>query len=162
MSTKEEPVTYWERWHRHAREPVVPLDSAQARRLDQEGNAYTVVLGEPQHPSCFIEVNRDCYGVSFLDDRKREHLMYTFEEVEPNKLFLKEAIYRDFDDSTDAILRGTVYRFSTNGHVSIERSEPPFHRATVTESQVEVSRNWEPKPVFGQYAGLVRKERNVS
>lgn len=159
MSTDNVAVTYWEGWHRYSKEPVGQLDKEQARRLDANGKPYTIVLGDPIDPQSFIEVNHNCYGVSFLDEQNREYLMYTFEEVETDRLFLMEIIHREFEGVTDNILRGVVYRFSTDGKVSIERSEAPFRRATITEDQVDVSKNWETKPIFGKYSALIRVER---
>jgi hypothetical protein len=158
MSTKREQVTFWEGWHRHAREPVGSLSAEQAERRERNGRLYLVLLGNPEQPRCFIEVNGDFFGVSFLDEKKREHLMYTFEELEPQKLFLSEAIYREFGASS-TIVQGTAYRFTPGGQATVEHSEPPFNRSTITDVEIDVSKNWEPKPVFGDYASIARKER---
>lgn len=85
--------------------------------------------------------------------------MYTFEEREPGRLFLSEAVYREFDQSSGSVARGTVYRFSPRGHASVERTERPFNRAAISEREVDVSKNWEPRPAFGDWASITRQER---
>ena len=162
MGRSTEPPSvfrYYERWHRYAKEPVGPLTEGAARTLHADGEPYTVVVGDPVRPSCFVEVASDFYGVSFLDDHGREYLMYTFEEAEQERVFLKEATHREYAGDSSSVAKGTVYRFWPDGRVMIERSEPPFQRAQVSESHADVSRNWERKPEFGQYEQLISKDR---
>jgi hypothetical protein len=152
-------VTYYERWHRHAKAAVGPLAVEEAKRLDAAGEPYAVVLSDQDRPVCFVEVSEDCYGVSFLDRLQREHLMYSFEDVGDGKLFLSEAVYREFEGDSDTVAKATIYRFSTDGRVQIEKGEKPFQQAAVTDGHTDVSRNWEPKPGFGDFTGLARKDR---
>lgn len=156
---RDSRVTYYEGWYRHAKEAVGPLTVDEAKRLDSAGEPYAVVLGDPKQPHSFIEVSGGCYGVSFLDNLRREHLMYTFEDVGGGKLFLKEAVHRDFEADSDMVARATISRFSPDGRVQIEKGEKPFRQALMTERQTDVGRNWEPKPAFGLFDGLVRKDR---
>ena len=154
-----ERVSYCEGWHRYFKEIIHPLSPEEAKRLDQAREPYAVIVGDPSHPYCFIEVSEGCFGVSFLDENKREYLSYTFEEVGSDKVFLKEASSREYQGASDEVARGKVYRFSTGGAVSIERSEKPFRQASITESRSDVAKNWEPKPAFGEYARLLVKDR---
>lgn len=156
MSTE---LSYYERWHRHAREPIGPLDVEAARALDAKQEPYVVVVNESGKPSCFIEVTAgDFYGVSFLDEGLREYLAYTFEEI-GGRLFLKEAVHREFEGDSGTPARGSVYRYTPDGLASMDEGEAPFRKATVKEKRVDVSRNWEDVPRFGEYAPLLRKER---
>lgn len=150
---------YCERWHRHYKEMILPLTAEEARRRDKDKDLYTVVVGEADAPYCFIEINLGMYGVSFLDEHKREYMAYTFDEIEEDRLFLKEAVYRDYQGNSNEVVRATAYRFSPDGRVSVEKTEAPFRQAGVTEGQADVSGNWEPKPHFGDYAALIRKDR---
>ena len=152
-------AAYYEGWYRHSKEAVGPLAVEEARRLDAAGEPYAVVLGDPEQPHAFIEVSAGCYGVSFLDDFRREHVMYTFEDMGAGKLCLREVVNREFEGDSDTLARATIYRFSPNGRVQIEKGEKPFRQALVTDSQTDVDRNWEPKPAFGEYDGLIRKDR---
>lgn len=151
-------VHYFEGWHRHYREAVGPLGEEQARARYEIGKEYAAVIGDPAQPSCFLEIRADVVGVSFLDELKREYLVHTFEEVEPGRLFLKEAIYREFGDDSE-VSRGATYRFSPDGTASIESASRPFNRSTLKETKTDVSSNWEGKPDFGNYGSLIRKER---
>jgi len=151
-------VTYCERWFRHRKEAVGLLTPESARRLHDAGQPYTVLLGDPQRPRRFIEVGGGFYGVSFLDDDLREYLVYTFDELEKDRLFLKEAIHRNFEKDSDEPGEVTIYRFSPGGRVQIERSENALG-GTRTEGETDVSKNWEPKPVFGRYEALTREDR---
>jgi len=153
------PLSYYERWHRYAKEPVGLLTEEAARKLDAAAEPYTVVIGGPDRPYGFIEVSGDCYGVSFLDERGREYLMYTFEESGNGRVFLKEATHRDYEGDSDTVSKATIYRFWTDGRVMIERAEQPFKQTNVSESRTDVSRNWETKPTFGRYDQLLGKDR---
>jgi hypothetical protein len=152
-------VAYYEGWFRHAKKAVGPLRTDEAQRLDSTGEPYAVVIGDQDQPECFIEVSRGTYGVSFLDPLKREHLMYTFEDAGDGRVFLKEAVYREFDGESDTVAKATIYRFSRDGHVQVEKGEKPFRKAAVSDGAADVSRNWEPKPVFGEYRQIIRRER---
>ena len=155
-------MSYFERWHRHFGEAIGALTAEDARRRHAAGEPYIVVIGDPREPGCIIEINRTFYGVSFFDVRKREYLLYNFEQVDGERLFLKEAIHREY--SSDEVSRpsaATAYRFKPDGSVTIESSSGAFNRAEVEQSQTDVSRNWEEAPEFGRYDGLIRKERTV-
>jgi hypothetical protein len=157
-------VEYFEGWHRHYAEAIGALTESEARSRDASGEPYVVVVGDRASPSCFIEVNRALrfFGISFLDRRKHEYLLYTFEQIEPDRLFLKEAIYREYDDDTPRVKSGTVYRFQTDGRMMIESSSGTFRRSEVREARVDVTPNWETVPSFGSYEGLVKRERELA
>lgn len=152
-------VLYGERWHRHGKELTRLLTPEKARLRDEKGEIYAVVIGDPAAPYCFIEVNGGYFGVGFLDEQKREYMSYTFDELEAGKLFLCEAAYREYKGRSDQVVRGTVYRFFPDGRSLVEKVEEPFRQAKVTEGRSDVSKNWEPKPSFGEYDGLIRKDR---
>ncbi len=154
-----EAVTFWEGWHRHAKEPVGPLTHNQASQQERNQKPYVAVLGDPMRPRCFIEINNDFFGVSFLDEDSQEHLMYSFEEIEEGKLFLSEALYREYDDETGSVLSGTIYRFLPDGRTSVERQESRTNQITVSDRETDVSSNWEPRPALGDYVSITREER---
>lgn len=70
-----------------------------------------------------LEVNKGFYGVSFFDEKKREYLLYNFEEVE-GRLFLKEAIHRDYAGDSVKPSAATAYRFKIDGSVTIVMCRP--------------------------------------
>ena len=152
-------ISYCEGWFRHQKKVVGPMTEKKAKELDKKGKPYTVIIGKPDHPKCFIEINLGCYGVSFLDEFKREYLSYTFDNKEGGLLFLDEAVYTEYEGNTDNMLTNTVYWFSPDGNVSIEKSKAPFDKAELTESKTDVSKNWEKKPEFVKYESLIREDR---
>lgn len=153
------PLTYFERWHRHAKKPIGPLSEETARERHEALQPYVVVAGPQSAPLAFIEIAGDFCGVSFLDEWQREYLMYTFEALEQDRVFLREATHREFEGSSDVVVRGTVYRFWPDGRMMIERAEQPFRRSSVDESSADVAHNWEKRPSFGRYGQLLRKDR---
>lgn len=153
--------SYYQTWHRYLRKPVEPLTRDEAKARDETGEGYVVVVGESDHPEGFIEIRDGFYGVSFLDHKQREYLMYTFEELQAGKLFLKEAIFREYEGGSDKPARASAYRFSPDGTVAIETGSLPFRQVTVSDGKVDVSRNWESTPRFGDYGRLVEKERLI-
>lgn len=152
-------VNYFQIWHRHLRQGVEALSPDQAKARHDSVDGYVAVIGTPKHPECFIEIREGFYGVSFLDSALREYLMYSFEELESGMLFLKEAIFREYDGDNTRPARASAYRFQPSGSVSVESGAHPFRQVSVKESTTNVRRNWERKPAFGQYADIVRKER---
>ena len=152
-------MSYFERWHRYYAEAAGALTDEDARRRHVAGEPYVVVIGDVRTPDAIIEVNRGFYGVSFLDHRQREYLLYNFALVENRRLFMKEAIYREFAGDEVRPKDATAYRFKPDGSVAIEKSSGAFNRSEITESQTDVSSNWEELPEFGEYERLIRKER---
>ena len=152
-------IHFFERWHRHYAEAAEPLPEAEARQRQEAGEPYVVVIGDEQAPFGIIEINRGFYGVSFLDDRKREYLLYNFEQVDDQRLFLKEAILREYAGEAAKPSAATAYRFQPDGTVTIESSSGAFNRSEVRETLTDVRTNWEDVPVFGSYDRLMRPER---
>ena len=151
---------YFDGWHRYYREPVGPLTEQEAKYRASKGIGYCVVVrrGDPSFQS-FIEVNEGYLGVNFLDEEKRVYLTYGFEEVDDDRLFLKQAIFSEFRGTSDEPQRTTAYYFDKSGSIAIERSETPFEESTVQEGHCDVTDNWESKPQFGVYDALLRQER---
>ena len=152
-------VSFCEKWFRHRKKIIGPLNREKAKEFDKNKKSYTALIGNPMQPHCFIEINLGCYGVNFLDKHKRVYLSYSFEEQENEMLFLIEAVYIEYEGNTDNMLTHTNYWFSPDGIVKIGKSEPPFQKVEVTEKKIDVVNNWEKKPEFGNYENLIKKER---
>jgi hypothetical protein len=132
----------------------------QARAAHAARRLYTVVVGSPESPSCFVEVNDKFVGVGFLDERLRESLYYAFKEVEPRRLFLSMATYREFDGNSDIVAAGTTYLFDRHGTVKITRQRFKPHSVEATEATANVDGNYESWPEFGEYEDLIKVERS--
>lgn len=121
-------------WFRAKKRPIEEWSEERARVAHERGELYTVLVGSTAEPWCFLEVTGQFVGVSFLDQRLREALSYDFQEVEPGLLFLTMATYRDFDDASDQVARGTSNIFTRDGSVSVRR-EPSTHTLSAHRQQ---------------------------
>lgn len=154
---------YFGGWHRYYKEPTEPLTEGEARKRHSKGQAYCVVVREDDAgAAAFIEVTANYFAVNFLDAKGRVYLTYGFEDVGAQRLFLKQAIYSEFAADGDQPTKGTGYYFKENGAVVMERTTAPLQTAEVAESHCDVSTHWQPRPPFGEYEDLLRKERRVT
>jgi len=152
-------ITYCEGWFRGKNVAVGLMDEAKARKMHEKRKLYTVLIGDPQRPECFIESNMGYFGVEFLDAHLREHLVYQFAEAKPGKLFLQMMVSREYDDEWDLVKSGTSYIIKPDGQVIRRYQEFPTteHPTEQPLGRVDPSPYWEDYPQFGDYAALVRK-----
>jgi hypothetical protein len=161
MSTTRSAVQYAERWLSRRGRPGPPLDPEEARRRHEAGELYTVVLGDPERPTAYLDVRLEAgfVGVHVLDDARRPYLTYLFAR-DPNSdddLFLEQVTYREYDG--DEVVRGDAYYFERDGKVVKEHKEYVRREAERGETHDDVSSNWEPVPEFGSYESIARVER---
>jgi len=156
-----EKASYCKKWSRWEKKPIQPWDAVKAGRAHKNGKLYTVLMGEPQKPTCFLEVRLEVgfVGVSFLDDNLREYLCYNFKNIEDGKMFLTMATHREYVGDSDDVCGATLYYFKPNGEVITEVANLLDNTTKEAKQILDVSRNWEPVPAFGSYEGITRKER---
>jgi len=132
-----------------------------SRAAHKNRRVYYVTIYENEEPFCFLEINNDFIGVSFLDEKNREYLNYRFNEVEPNKLFLQKATYWEFDEETGKEKNSTTYRFSIEGDLAIIKTDMRTNESETkkAKNKIDVSKNYEVYPAFGNYESIIRKER---
>lgn len=158
---------YCEQWSRGYKEPRRILSADQARECHDRGKLYTVLLGDLNRPSCFLEFSAyRSVAVEFLDQNLRIYRDYSFQEESPNLLFLSMLRIPEFPNDVDDATRATVFYFETDGHVAIVRyqanAEGVGSRIVSREERlVEVTNNWEPFPEFGHYEGLAKLNRGI-
>lgn len=152
-------LTYGYRWFRAKKRLTEAWDAARAADCHEHRQGYVAVLERDEPPSCFVEVNDGYVGVGFLDGSKREYLSYTFDEVEPGRLFLKAATHREFQGESDRVASGTTYNFALDGTVTIEGEDFTTQARSARQIQADVAGNWEPYPAFGQYDSITREDR---
>ena len=150
---------YYERWFRAKRRPVAPLTLTQARDAAAARTLFTAVCRKGVAPVAFLEFNSDYVGVGFLDDLMREYLTYQFSEVEPGRLFLNMAVFREYRAETDQIVNGSTYHFKPSGTVTILYDNIAAGKQSSVEKVAGVADNWEDYPAFGQYGRLLHIER---
>ena len=152
-------LVYCKSWFRAKKSPIQIWDEGKAREAHEARKLYTVLLGDPERPQCFIEINNDFVGVSFLDDKLRETLTYQFQEIEDGKLFLTMATYRDFEGDTDKVSEGTSYIFNQDGNIQIRKESFNPHDLKVSDTNGDVDGNYEDYPGFGSYESIALAER---
>lgn len=155
-------IFFCKSWFRAKKRPTELWSEDQAKAAHEAGGLYTVLVDSAEEPYCFLEVTEKAVGVSFLDDFLRESLSYDFQEIEPGRLFLTMATYREFEGDTDRVVSGTSYIFSQDGVVSTRREFFNPYKLETATSSADVTANHSPKSKFGQYGDLIRVERNSS
>ena len=155
----KESITYCKSWFRAKKKPTEIWAKDKAKEAHLSKRLYTALVGPVIKPSCFLEINDKFVGVGFLDEEMREYLYYAFKEVEPGKLFLTTATYREFEGGTDKVLVGTTYNFSQDGKVKVHREHFNPHKIEDLSSSADMSGNYSAWPEFGEYDDLIQIER---
>ncbi len=164
-----ETITYCERWSNTRCKPFEPLTPAEAQRRDQAKEFYTVVLGDPAAPRCYVEVawENNYLGVWFLDEELRRSAHLSFTRLDDTRMFLDAVVLwhyssragRSFSDAST--IEKTSYK--TNGFVRRTTTDVRKKRDKVEEfKDVPLDINWEPVPVFGNYTSVTRVDREES
>ncbi|MCE3002134.1 MAG: hypothetical protein LW860_05445 [Xanthomonadaceae bacterium] len=156
--------SYCEAWFRARKVATKPLTEAQARhRHDTKGALYTVLLGDPQRPSAFIEiVSDDSIQVEFLDEHLRTRGYYQFVRQEDCRLFMVSAAFSEFSGDSKRPRLSRRFSFKPDGRVMCFETDfdDAADEEVVIEKRMDVSLNWEPYPAFGDYASIARFDRD--
>ena len=152
-------IFFCKSWFRAKKRLTVLWDEAQAREAHERRKPYTALIGDVERPTHVVELNDRFVGVEFLDDLLRAALSFQYREVEPGKLFLSMATYREFDDDSDRVLVGTSYMFERDGALKIRREKFDPHGIEEANGKADVAANFEPYPAFGRYDGICVAER---
>ena len=155
----DHPLHFCKTWFRAKKRPTQVWTREQAREAHAARKLYSVLVGSAERPFCFLEINDKFAGVGFLDEKLRETLYYAFQEVEPGTLFLSMATWRRHVGDTDVVAEGTTHVFSRDGTVKIQTQQFQDNAKSSGHSTVDVSANYAPWPVFGEYDDLIRVER---
>ncbi len=162
----DEPIAFCRRWNTITATPIDPLTPAQAERMDRAKRWYTVVVGEPAAPRCYVEVawENEHVGVWFLDEGLRQSVHYSFTRLDETMMFLDAVILwcyprragRSFDDAS----RIEAVEYTTDGLVRRTTTNVRRGKDEVEDvSDVPLGSNWEPVPAFGDYRSVTRLDR---
>lgn len=137
---------------------TMPADAAA--ELHRERKPYSAVVDRDGETTVvemtFFKVH--CH-VKFLDARSRVHVVYSFEEVDGNRVFLSRAAIFHYDGDGEEVARGKLLCFRGDGAV-IEDEGDAGRAVTRREGRADVSSNYSPIPSFGRYGDVVRLERD--
>lgn len=150
---------YAEQWLVLDRKPLNRLTSEEAERRHVSRECYAALIGDPDRPSHVVLLVGPWVTVSFLDSDLREYLLYSFKEVRPGQLFLKQAIHREFVDQSGEVSIATIFAFSEKGTMVAERQDMKTDKVETRKAKADPKPNWERYPEFGAYESLLREER---
>lgn len=154
-------ITYAKRWFRGKKRVTEPWDEARARKAHERKETYVATVYRDEDLYCFLEIAKGSVCVGILDELKREYLTYTFQLFQPGKLFLSSARQRTFEEETDNVLHSTIFYFKQEGSVTVAEYNGRTKEGSSKESvdKIDLSKNWEDYPDFGEYDSLIRLER---
>jgi hypothetical protein len=158
-------ISYCRQWFRYKKCPTDIFSEAEAQKAHNEGKLYTVLVGNPLRPRCFLEVSAfRSICVEFLDDALRTYFHYSFQEMRPDELFISMSRRPEFPNKLDPPDKATVLFFKTDGRVQTVRyvANPDGIGSKIVSEEdqvVDVTRNWEPYPAFGHYEGIALRDR---
>ncbi|MCU0498020.1 MAG: hypothetical protein MUF87_11775 [Anaerolineae bacterium] len=155
--------TFTKGWFRSQKRPLALWDLETAQAAHNAGNPYTVLAGKNvERPVAFLEIGpqNGFIGVTFLDSFLRCYLEYSFQQ-KGERYFLYSVNLRIYDGDSETVTQMDTYRFTPEGELTIYENNVLDQIMTTRTAAhpVDVSRNWEDVPVFGQYTGFVRVER---
>lgn len=155
------PIIYCERWNDVLEQPFEPMSEAEAHRRHDSGGLYSAVLGDPGAPVAMVEVRLETghVAVAFFDSRGRNASSYTYRESE-GRLFFNSFSARQWDRKGSMRAAEGMY-FKQDGHVYVEKTDLRRNRKETYEQWADVGDNWEDIPAFGDYAGVLRRERDI-
>lgn len=92
---------------------------------------------------------------------KKKTGLYSFKELRPGHIFLKQAIYREFDDDTGELSTAMIYAFDEKGTIIMERQDRKNDQTESRKAKADPTPNWDRFPEFGAYDTLLREERDL-
>jgi hypothetical protein len=73
----------------------------------------------------------------------------------PEHALLTVSSHRTFKGGTDEALSGTTFFFSQDGKAVLHEIDCVAKTRRVSETTTDITRNWSPKPVFGDYSAII-------
>ena len=158
-----------------------PISEVEARRRHEKREEYTVVVGGFECPSAVILLARGLVAIKHPDVLLRQPLVYHYEELTPNRLFLAMVIRRVYCPATeemvahldegrkqprypwgqflaeiDTVIEGTSLIFEPDGSVlkQYEHFANPYKYRDARFSW-NTDSLWIPYPEFGEYDHLL-------
>ena len=159
--------TYCDRWNGLLEEPIEPIDEAEARRRHDTGELYTAVSEESDKKRILVEVRleKSYVGVRFLDDFGRNEYVFNFRKLD-DRMFLRKVISYGYGESEErgGYARPLViesFTYKPDGTARKEVTDTQKDEVTAEDrSAIDVNIHWEPVPAFGDYASIVRWNRD--
>ncbi|WP_149095417.1 hypothetical protein [Paenibacillus terrae] len=152
-------IYYCDEWSDIKKKPWNIFDEPTAYLHHKKNQPYTAVLTEDEKPKYIVNVTKDWVSVSFFDELTRKYLNFDFEVMGRGKLFLRTAIYWDYDDETDKEVSSLILGFREDGCIAMEKRDLKTGSVEEREASNTLEKNWDLFPEFGQYLHLCKEER---
>ncbi|MFB9927095.1 hypothetical protein ACFORO_18655 [Amycolatopsis halotolerans] len=162
-------VHYCKAWGGERRTMTQPFtERTVKRRYENNGRWFSAVIGEVSDPDCVLEINPQApypITVKFFDGHGSTRLSYGFWRMEPDTLFLRHVVRWEYPDDgkfhamNEAVFIEDVFWEKPDGVV-----RRVFRQGNSVSSEdyrdVPIDANWEPYPVFGDFASIAREDRD--
>jgi len=151
--------------HKKNKDEQLLLEAAKYAHDNQK--LYFLTIFENEKPYCYLDINKGFYRVNFLDELVRKYMSYDFTDnfssIDPNKLFLSQIMFWEFEGTTDKMVKITDHLFKPDGSFHMTERDLITNEQIDSEAKnkIDVSSNWEEYPEFGKYESLMRKERET-
>ena len=150
---------YCDEWSDIKKKPWNILDEHTAYTYHQKHKPYTVVLREDEKHKYIINITNEWVSVGFYDELIRKYLNYDFEVMSEGKLFLRTAMYWEYDDKTNTEVSSLILNFREDGYIAMEKRDLKNGSVEEREANNTLEKNWDVFPEFGQYLYLCKEER---
>jgi hypothetical protein len=162
-----QPCAYAKEWSFNYDRLYKPMTEAEARGIHTNRKpftGYSAIFGSPTQPTHIVREmfneTATFFVVTWLDSLRRKHTEFQFKLLEPARLFLILASEFWYEGESGKVVLAVHYNFKPDGHVHVDK----FDKVTMTrefkDEVVDVYGNWEPLPSFGDYGGVLVKERD--
>ncbi|MBJ8007443.1 MULTISPECIES: hypothetical protein [Bacillus cereus group] len=152
-------IYYCDEWSDTKKKPWNIIDECKAYLCHQNHEPYTAMLTEGEKVKYVINVTKDWVSVGFYDGLVRKYLNYDFEVINDNRIFLRTAMYWEYDDATEKENTRLILNFRENGYTVMEKMDVNTGLVEEREVHDNLENNWDVFPEFAQYFQLCREER---
>lgn len=149
-------IVYCTEWSLFKKQPHNILNEQDAKSKFVSEGIYVAVIYENEKVKNVIEIDEMSLTVRFYNDNQENYLLYGF--VKKNdKLFLNTAYHYTYFNNKK--IEHILFNFKENGEMFVEKKDYISGELEEREAVVDVSCNWEPFPKFGEYAGVIKVDR---
>lgn len=152
-------IHYCDEWSDIKKKPWNLFDEHTAYLHHQQKRPYTAIVTENEKLEYVVYVTKEWVCVGFYDELTRKYLSYDFEIKSGDKLFLKAAMYREYDGKANKEINSMIIAFHEDGNMVMEKRDYLTGSVEEREAKGSLKENWDVFPEFGQYLHLCREER---
>ncbi|WP_242267152.1 hypothetical protein [Bacillus cereus group sp. BfR-BA-01518] len=152
-------IYYCDEWSDIRKKPWNMIDECKAYLCHQNNEPYTAVLTEGERIKYVINVTKDWISVGFYDELVRKYLNYDFEVINDNRIFLRTAMYWEYNDMNEKEKTSMIFNFQENGYTVMKKVDVNRGVVEERENHDDLENKWDVFPDFGHYIHLCREER---